>query len=107
MKPIDILYIPVPDREVGRTLAGLALEKRLAACGNLHGPMESLYEWEGALKQEEEWALILKTTPERVQDLSTLIESAHPYDCPCVLQVSGEANAAFAQWVQDTCTGGR
>jgi periplasmic divalent cation tolerance protein len=102
MKPVEILYIPVPDRETGRSLARMALERKLAACGNLHGPIESLYEWKGEMKQEPEWVLILKTTPERVRELSDRIEADHPYECPCVLHLSGEANSRFADWVSDS-----
>jgi periplasmic divalent cation tolerance protein len=99
MKPVHLLYIPVPDRETGLSLCHLALKKRLAACGNLHGPIESLYEWEGEMRREAEHVLILKTTPERLEALAAEIEAAHPYDCPCVLRLSGDANDAFGDWV--------
>lgn len=105
MKSVDLLYIPVPDRETGVRLARLALESRLAACGNVHGPMESLYEWEGEMQREEEWALWLKTAPESAARLAARMEEAHPYDCPCVVRLPATANPAFADWVGEMADG--
>lgn len=99
MNELTLLYIPVPDRETGRHLARVALEGRLAACGNLHGPMESLYEWEGEMRQEEEWALILKTLPATAAELTARMEAAHPYECPCVVRLAAAANPPFVEWV--------
>jgi periplasmic divalent cation tolerance protein len=98
---LHLLYIPVPDVETGKRLARLGLEQKLAACANLHGPMVSLYEWEGEMKEEEEWVLILKTVSTQAKALSALIEEAHPYECPCIVGVPAEANAGFEEWVNN------
>lgn len=96
---ISVFYVPVPDEDTGQSLATMALESSQAACANLLGPMKSLFVWGGVVKQETEWVLILKTSPESREALRAQIEQAHPYECPCVLEFSGEANPAFTDWV--------
>lgn len=99
---LQMLYVPVPDAQTGEALAEEAVTKKLAACGNLHGPIQSFYEWEGAFCKEQEWVLILKTTAEKAEACSQMVEEAHPYDCPCVTRLPVTANAAFAKWVTDS-----
>jgi len=97
-----ILYIPVPDEETGRRLAREAVKNSLAACANLLGAVESVYEWQGALCQEQERILLLKTTEGKAEEAMRQMEALHPYDCPCVLRLGADANAAFADWVKET-----
>ncbi|MDF3127577.1 divalent-cation tolerance protein CutA [Kiritimatiellaeota bacterium B1221] len=97
--PLRLFYVPVPDRETGKALVTQVLGARLAACGNLLGPMLSFYEWEGEQKQEEEFLLILKTPAEKAYELQGVLEKIHPYECPCISSFPVEANADFVDWV--------
>ena len=94
-----LFYIPVPSQEVGRELAAKAVSSSQAACANLLGPLHSLYEWEGEVREETEWLLLLKTAPERAEALSSDLEEWHPYECPAILRLDAESNPAFAAWV--------
>lgn len=99
---LTLLYIPVPDAETGKRLAREAIEGKVAACANLLPAGESFYLWQGALCTDAERVLLLKTLPEHADALSALMESAHPYTCPCVLRIPGvQANAAYFAWVQE------
>ena len=98
---ILVFYIPVPSRETGLEIARTVTKASLAACGNILGPMTSVYEWKGEVCEEEEWVLILKTKAESKAALRKKILELHPYDCPCVLSWDAEANRDFAEWVGD------
>ena len=97
------MYVTCPDRAVARTLARTVVEERLAACANLLGEIESIYWWEGAVQQEGEVGVLLKTTEERVADLTGRLVALHPYECPCVvsLPVSG-GHGPFLDWVRES-----
>lgn len=101
MDSLILFYVPVPDKETARELARRALDARLAACGNILGPVTSLYEWKSEMAEEEEWVLILKTSESRREALAELVERHHPYECPAVVRVSAAANEAFAQWISE------
>ncbi len=88
--------------EADRLVAAL-LERRLAACVQVLGPIESRYWWEGRLESATEWLCLAKTTADRVDDVVTAIRDAHSYDTPEVLvtPVSG-GNERYLRWIEDT-----
>jgi periplasmic divalent cation tolerance protein len=84
-------------------LASVLLERQLAACVQVLGPMESRYWWRGALESATEWLCLAKTTADRVDEVVVAIGEAHSYDTPEVLvtAVSG-GNERYLRWVEDT-----
>jgi periplasmic divalent cation tolerance protein len=98
---VVLLYIPFPDREIALSVCRKVVSEKLAACGNLLGPMTSVYEWQEKMCEETEFSLILKTHPERVEALRKRVAELHPYDCPCIAEWKAEVNADFGDWVKD------
>jgi periplasmic divalent cation tolerance protein len=104
MSPTDLLflYITCPTKELALSLSECAIHGKMAACANIHGPITSVYPWEGKIQQDTEWVLILKTARTQVDSLTEFIEKEHPYQIPCILQmpiVGG--NASYMQWLLD------
>ncbi|MBK1625288.1 divalent-cation tolerance protein CutA [Afifella marina] len=96
-----LLYIPCPGMETAKELAAAAVSERLAACANILPTMVSVYRWQGAIEDEEETVLILKTPPEREADLRRLIEARHPYDVPAILTLAAvRVNTPYLEWAQ-------
>ena len=62
--------------------------------------MTSVYRWEGAVQEDQETAIILKTRAEKIDALSARVKEIHSYDCPCVvaLPVDG-GNQEFLSWI--------
>ena len=75
----------------------------LAACVNLLSPMESIYRWEGAVEQETERQVIIKTSRDRVVTLWERVRELHPYDVPefLVLPIV-DGNDAYLRWVAES-----
>jgi periplasmic divalent cation tolerance protein len=104
MSTTDILflYITCPSKEVAIFLSERAIQEKMAACANIHGPITSLYPWEGNIQNDTEWVLILKTKQAQVEALSSLIEREHPYQIPCILQLPiAGGNPSYLQWLLD------
>ena len=81
---------------IGREL----VERRLAACVNLVGPVQSVYRWEGQVVCSEERLLILKTRVDRFQQVSSAIRELHTYDVPEVLAVPLSAgDGRYLSWL--------
>ncbi|MDQ0326885.1 periplasmic divalent cation tolerance protein [Rhodopseudomonas julia] len=96
-----LLYIPCPDMGTAKELAAAAVSERLAACANILPTMVSVYRWQGAIEDEEETVLILKTPPEREAELRRLIEARHPYDVPAILTLAAvRVNTPYLEWAQ-------
>ena len=79
---------------------GLALvERRLSACVQLT-PIESIYRWDGAIQQEPEVRLLLKTTEARRPELEQALLALHPYALPALYTVRlAHAHAPYADWI--------
>ena len=88
--------------EEARPLARALVEERLAACVNLLPGVTSVYRWEGALQEDEETTLLIKTTTEKYGALATRIQELHSYDVPEILSLdSAEVAESYARWVYD------
>ena len=95
-----VVLSTVPDAETGRKIARGVLEKRLAACVNISGPLESHYWWEGKIQQEPEHLLIFKTREELFPALEEAVRSLHPYDVPEIIALPvGQGSPAYLGWI--------
>jgi periplasmic divalent cation tolerance protein len=94
-------YVIVPHREAAEQIVTELLEHRLIACANIFDKMTSMYRWEGRIRQDSETALILKTQPRHMAEVTERIRKTHPYACPCVAVWPITAgNAEFLRWIE-------
>jgi periplasmic divalent cation tolerance protein len=68
-----------------RTIGRALVEEKLAACVNILGNIESIYEWQDELCNETEVAMIAKSTGKQVPALIERVSAMHSYDCPCIV----------------------
>ena len=66
-------------------IAGDILEKRLAACVQIIGPIKSAYWWKGRIVREKEWLCMMKTRKALYGALEKAIKGIHPYEEPEIL----------------------
>ncbi len=98
-----LVFVTAPDKESAQKLAGLVLEKRLAACVNILPEIESHYRWEGKIQNSIECMLIIKSSAEQFSHLESLISSNHPYACPEIIAItSAEIQNKFRVWWEDS-----
>jgi periplasmic divalent cation tolerance protein len=88
-----------PDAE---KLAEALLDKRLAACVQISGPIESRYFWNGRLETAAEWVVTIKTRRDLYQPLEELLLSLHPYDQPEIIgTVIDEVSSGYLNWLAE------
>lgn len=75
-------YVTAPP-EGARELARTLVEEELAACVNCF-EIDSVYRWEGTVHEDDEIALLVKTTADGYDRLETRILELHPHDVPCI-----------------------
>ncbi len=97
---LSLLYTTFPTQEDALRITRALLQKRLIACGNILGPITSVYMWEGKQEEATEVAVLFKTNSGKVSLLIEAIESLHPYEIPAILELpAGKALPAFEHWV--------
>ena len=102
MSHMIMLYIPCPNKEEALTIARSLLAKKIIACANILDGCTSVYEWEGAVQEEQEVILIIKTVKSLHLEVEKAVSDLHSYDCPCVVGLeTSEVNLPFMQWVQE------
>ncbi len=95
-----LVFTNFPDRASAERLAGLLVERRLAACVNILAPCRSVYRWKGAVQHDEEHPMLIKTTAERYGALEQALREGHPYELPEIIAVPIEGGLpAYLDWV--------
>jgi len=83
-----------------QAIADALVEKRLAACVQIIGPITSTYRWQGEIERAEEWLCVIKSRRELYDDLEAAILEIHPYDVPEILitPVTG-GSESYLEWL--------
>ena len=82
------------------------IEKHLAACVQISGPVSSVYRWKGELQHEEEYILTAKTFGEYYEKVAACIEKNHPYEVPEIIAIPvTSCSDAYLKWFKEQCTG--
>lgn len=89
----------LPDRASAQALARALVEAGLAACAQI-SEIESVYRWEGALQQEREFRLLLKTRAALYPAVEQALRERHPYELPAIHALGLQAAyPPYADWV--------
>ncbi|NEP76471.1 divalent-cation tolerance protein CutA [Okeania sp. SIO2G5] len=76
-----VVWVTAASRDEAAAIAQALVAQKLAACVNIF-PIHSIYTWDGAVQQGDEWQLVIKTDLDHWSVLSKTIQSLHSYDVP-------------------------
>ena len=75
---------------------------QLAACVQILPEISSVYVWEGKVQKETEHLLLIKTLPEKYDELEAFITANHNYEVPEIVAVDVEkASGPYLAWIRD------
>lgn len=64
--------------------------------------MTSIYWWEGEVQRESEYLLLIKTLPEKWDDVRDFISQNHSYDVPEITAIDSEkVSESYHAWLRD------
>lgn len=72
----------VGSEEEAERIAAELVERRLAACVQVLGPISSSYRWRGEVARAREWLCLAKTEASRYEQLEAAIRELHSYEEP-------------------------
>jgi len=95
-----VVLTTVPNMNEGETLAEAVVTARFAACVQILPPMTSVYVWEGKLQKESEHLLLIKTLPEKWDELAAFITENHSYDVPEIVAIdAANVSEPYRAWL--------
>jgi periplasmic divalent cation tolerance protein len=101
LEPVQVVTTTA-ERADAERIASALVERRLAACVQIGGPIHSYYRWQGAVEHGEEWVCTIKTTGQAYEHVEQAIRELHPYDEPEILALPiVNGSKGYLQWVTD------
>ena len=98
---VCVVLVTAPDDETPGKIARALVEEKLVACVNIVPGVRSVYRWEGAVQEDAEVLLVLKTRADRCAAVAARVADLHSYDLPEVLVLPVSAGSdAYLDWVR-------
>ena len=93
----------VGSEEEAERISSLLIERRLAACVQIAGPIHSRYRWRGAVEEEREWQCLAKTTASLYDEVEGAIRESHSYEEPEILAIPVLAGSGgYLEWISES-----
>ncbi len=100
MTPARIVLTTVEQQQDAEKLALQLVERRLAACVNIVGPIRSVYRWKQKISNEPEYLLVIKTTVDHAAQLRSAFKELHPYELPECVELAVEGGSEdYLAWL--------
>ena len=95
-----VVLCSCPDEPTAAQIAGQLVAEHLAACVQRLPGVRSVYRWEGAVRDEPEVLLAIKTTESAYQALEMRLKALHPYDVPEIIALPIVAGSGdYLSWI--------
>jgi periplasmic divalent cation tolerance protein len=100
MEEIIQIVTTADDRSVIEKIGRDLVERRLVACAQILGPIQSIYRWKGAVEDTNEWLLLMKSKASLYPGIEEEIRRQHPYEVPEIIAISIDKGlTGYLDWV--------
>jgi periplasmic divalent cation tolerance protein len=92
----------IDTKEDAEKITEILLNRRLAGCIQIIGPVTSTYWWKNKIEKASEWLCIVKSTKNLFEEIKQSIREIHPYETPEIISipiVNGDND--YLKWLQD------
>jgi periplasmic divalent cation tolerance protein len=91
----------VPNKFEAHKIAGYLINKKLAACVQIIGPIKSVFFWKSKTQNAKEFLLFIKTKANFYERVEKAIIKLHSYEVPEILSLSIlKGNKKYLDWVE-------
>jgi periplasmic divalent cation tolerance protein len=102
MEYVQVLTTTASEDEAA-VIADALLGRRLAACVQVIGPVESRFWWEGRVDTAREWLCLVKTTADHYDGVEAAIRELHSYDVPEIMALPvSRGSRDYLAWLGET-----
>lgn len=92
----------VESKDDAKKIAELLVDRRLAACVQIAGPVMSRFWWDGNIDTAEEYQVIIKSRNDLFSEIESIITDVHTYDVPEILAIPIlAAGKGYLNWLSE------
>jgi periplasmic divalent cation tolerance protein len=100
-----LAFTTLGSTEDARRLVRALVDERIVACGTVVPGATSTFRWQGAVQEEAEVVVLLKTMASRWEALRTAVRRYHPYEIPELIAVPvSHGLDAYVAWLAGEVT---
>lgn len=98
----SVVLTSVDSADAAADLVRGIVEARLGASGKVCGPVRSFYRWQGRVHDAQEWQCWVKTSSDRVAELTAHIKENHSYEVPEIIVLPiNDGSPEYLRWLTD------
>lgn len=95
------IYTTCANDEEARLLGKMIIDRKMGACVD-YWSIESMYNWEGELKQVKQTMLMITTLESKLEEVNELISQHHSYSTPLIAGIDiRRVNRAYKEWMRE------
>ena len=100
-----VVLITASSMEEAETIGKALVNGRLAACVNLSPGIRSLFRWQGAIENQEEVLMLVKSRSDLLPAITATVKGLHTYTVPEVIALPILAGAPdYMAWIDESVT---
>ncbi len=98
-----VIFITASGEDEAAKIGHALVEARLAACVNIVRGMRSVYRWQGAVHDEAEVLMIVKTQKGLFEAVAKMVKELHSYSVPEIVALPlVEGSADYLKWLRES-----
>jgi len=95
-----VVLMTTPSKEEADKIVRSLLRKRLIACANILGPVESNFWWKRKIDKANEFLVLMKSSKKLFTRLSQTIREMHSYEVPEILALPiVKGSRPYLEWL--------
>ncbi|GJL66537.1 MAG: divalent-cation tolerance protein CutA [Nitrospirales bacterium] len=95
-----VVLVTVASESEAKRIAWKIVQDKLVACVNIVPTIQSVFEWEGTVAEEQESLLIIKTKADVFDLLESVIKRLHSYRVPEIIALPIQVGSSdYLAWV--------
>jgi len=100
-EPEYLMVITTTDsKAAAEDIARVLVERRLAACVQVLGPIQSTYRWQGHVETAAEWQCLIKSCADRYCEIEGTIRALHSYEVPEIISIPiNGGSRVYLEWL--------
>jgi len=95
-----LILVTTKDKQEAEKITKALLNERLIACGNIAGPVTSLFYWSGQIEKSEEYLIVMKSRADLFEQVAERVKRLHSYEVPEILALPiVDGSKAYFDWM--------